>query len=240
MPMAASRFVRALVVALVTVTLMTGCDSLSLAAPAPSPVLTETRTPTPVPTMIPPGARVAFYGDSYTVGFGATEPSRRWSTLVSEHRDWAESNHGQGGLGFLVNRPSIGDGDAVDRIVEESPDAVVVMLGLNDVLAGRGTDPALAELIRSDIERLSTGLPDAALVIVEPMWFKAERPTQLQTVIDEVRDAADREGALFVAGASRWLDGSGEWMIWDGLHPNDAGYAMIARRVESALESAGL
>ncbi|MDM4763581.1 SGNH/GDSL hydrolase family protein [Galbitalea sp. SE-J8] len=198
-------------------------------------------TPTPASTAIPRGSRVAFYGDSYTVGFGATDPSLRWSTLLCADRGWIELNDAQGGLGFLLNRPSFGAGDRVDAIIAEKPDAVVVMLGLNDVLGGYGDDPRVAERIASDIDRLGAyqRASGARLVVVEPMWFKAERPPGLQTVIDLVRAATVRAHGLFVAGASHWLDDHPDWFYSDGLHPNDAGYAQIALRLEGALDANG-
>ena len=55
-----------------------------------------------------------------------------------------------------------------------------------------------------------------------------------------MRDAADRFGADWVPGASRWLEGHPEWMATDGLHPNDAGYAEMARRMDAELTRLGL
>ena len=43
-----------------------------------------------------------------------------------------------------------------------------------------------------------------------------------------------------IAGASRWLEGHPEWMSWDGLHPNDAGYAELATRMDAELARLGL
>ena len=75
---------------------------------------------------------VAFYGDSYTRGTGASSPERRWSTIVSEERGWYEFNPSVDGLGFVNNR-GFGD-DLVDLIVEHDPppDIVIVTMGLND------------------------------------------------------------------------------------------------------------
>src|SRR5580700_9199130 len=45
-------------------------------------------------------ARVAFYGDSYTLGIGATSAARRWSTIICAERGWREFNPSVNGLGF--------------------------------------------------------------------------------------------------------------------------------------------
>ena len=43
-----------------------------------------------------------------------------------------------------------------------------------------------------------------------------------------------------IAGASRWIEGHPEWMAADGIHPNDDGYAEIARRMDAELDRLGL
>ena len=50
---------------------------------------------------------VAFYGDSYTLGTGATDASRRWSTRIAESRGWREYNPSMNGLGFVNNREAL-------------------------------------------------------------------------------------------------------------------------------------
>jgi lysophospholipase L1-like esterase len=55
-----------------------------------------------------------------------------------------------------------------------------------------------------------------------------------------VRDAAERYGADWVPDASHWIEGHPEWMAPDGLHPNDDGYAEMARRMDAALTGLGL
>ena len=39
------------------------------------------------------GPTVAFYGDSYTLGTGASHPAKRWSSIISAERGW---NDGRG------------------------------------------------------------------------------------------------------------------------------------------------
>ena len=54
------------------------------------------------------GTRVAFYGDSYTLGTGASDYANRWSTIISEERGWDEFNPSVNGLGFINNRTKFG------------------------------------------------------------------------------------------------------------------------------------
>ena len=66
------------------------------------------------------------------------------------------------------------------------------------------------------------------------------RPDSLGVIIGWVHDAADEIGADWVPDASHWIEGHPEWMASDGLHPNDDGYAEMARRMDAALAELGL
>ena len=185
-----------------------------------------------------PGAVVSFYGDSYTRGKGSSDPDLRWSTIISEERGWTERNHGIDGLGFVRRRDEFPDvpGD----IIADDPDIVIVALGINDnfIFETRGNE--IQPQIDADFDRLARELPDARIVVVEPFWYTKVRPDSVEAIIGWVRSAAEREGFEYIGGASHWLDGHPEWMAPDALHPNDVGYAEIARRMDEELRALGL
>jgi len=190
-----------------------------------------------------PGATIAaFYGDSYTRGTGATSPDRRWSTIICAERGWYEFNPSVDGLGFVNNRGLALGGDLVDQIVDHDPppDVVIVTMGLNDNFSMPHRAEEIEAAIGADLARLRGELPDARLVVVEPFWYTDDRPESVEQIIDWVEDAAERVGADHIDGASRWLEGHPEWMAADGIHPNDEGYAEIARRMDEELERIGL
>jgi lysophospholipase L1-like esterase len=192
---------------------------------------------------VPPSAGapiVAFYGDSYTRGTGASSPERRWSTIIAEDRGWYEFNPSVDGLGFVNNRGF--GGDLVDRIIEQDPppDIVMVTMGLNDNFSMPAAADDIEAAIDADLQRLRDELPEARLVVVEPFWYTDARPDSVETIIEWVASAADRVGADHIEGASRWIEGHPEWMSVDGIHPNDEGYAEIARRMSAELERLGL
>lgn len=187
---------------------------------------------------------VAFYGDSYTRGTGASAPERRWSTIIARERGWWEFNPSVDGLGYVNNREFVGGGDAdlVDRIVEHepTPDVVIVTMGLNDNFSMPAREDEIEAAIDDDLRRLRDELPDARLVVVEPFWYTDDRPDSVERIIGWVEASADRVGADYIDGASRWLEGHPEWMSADGIHPDDEGYAEIARRIDEELEQLGL
>ena len=190
-----------------------------------------------------PGQLVAaFYGDSYTRGTGASSPEHRWSSIVAAERGWFEFNPSVDGLGYVINRGFAPGGDLVGQIVDHDPppDVVIVTMGLNDAFLAQADAEELEAAIRADFERFREELPDSRLVVVEPFWHQEERPSSLRRIIGWVRDAAADVGADHIAGVSRWIEGHPEWMSADTVHPNDDGYAEIARRMSSELERLGL
>jgi lysophospholipase L1-like esterase len=208
---------------------LTGCASPGADGPAASSAVPEGDGPV-----------VAFYGDSYTLGTGASDPSRRWSTVVSEERGWREYNPSVNGLGFVNHRTSFEGGDLPGLVIDADPDIVFVTMGLNDAFSYDGRAGEVHEQIGDDLDRITSALPEARLVVVEPFWYTDERPESVDVIAGWVHEAADEVGADWVPGASRWLEGHPEWMAADGLHPNDDGYAEMARRMDAELTTLGL
>lgn len=188
----------------------------------------------------PNATRVAFYGDSYTLGTGSSDPAERWSTIICNERGWSEFNPSVNGLGFINNRSTFGDGDLPSMVIADDPDIVFITMGLNDNFSyGRAADQIKAQ-ITDDFSRISTELPNARIIVVEPFWYTDERPESVDVIIGWVRDAAAAIEADYIPGASTWIEGHPEWMASDGLHPNDDGYAEMAVRMDAELIKLGL
>jgi lysophospholipase L1-like esterase len=114
----------------IAVSVVLGASVLNACTAEYGPV-TSTSKDTPM-TLLPPDAPVvAFYGDSYTLGAGASDESKRWSTIICRQRGWNEFNPSVNGLGFVRNRAADGV-DLPALIVAQHPDIVVVTMGLND------------------------------------------------------------------------------------------------------------
>ena len=188
------------------------------------------------------GPLVAFYGDSYTLGTGASDPAQRWATRISEERGWNEFNPSVNGLGFINNRRAFGEGsgDLPDLVIQQKPDIVFVTMGLNDNFSYDFAADDIHAQIDEDIDRLKTALPDARFIVVEPFWYTDARPESLGVISGWVEDAAERIDADYIAGASHWIEGHPEWMAADGLHPNDAGYDEMTKRMDAELTELGL
>lgn len=229
---------RWLVALAAAVGLLAGCAPVSEPVPSGAPTEGFGIQPDVEPTITDPAYPLAaFYGDSYTLGTGASAPGRRWSTVICADRGWNEFNPSVNGLGFVNNRrPEV---DEPAQIAAVDPDIVFVTMGLNDNFSyARVPDEKIRAAIADDFARLqATG---ARIIVVEPFWYTDRRPESVETIIGWVRDGADAIGAEWIAGASHWLEGHPEWMASDGLHPNDAGYAEMARRMDDELTALGL
>lgn len=217
---------RVAVVLAASLALLAGCSPT--AAPGADPAIPMAE-----------GPLVAFYGDSYTLGTGASDLSLRWSTQISLDRGWREFNPSVNGLGFINNRRSFADDDLPAQIIAQQPDIVIVTMGLNDNFSYSRAADEIEEQIDLDLDRLTTALPDARFVVVEPFWYTADRPASLDIISGWVRDAAERYGADYIAGASEWIAGQDGLMAADGLHPNDEGYALMTRLMDEALRDLG-
>ena len=190
------------------------------------------------PVTDPDAPLVAFYGDSYTLGTGASDPARRWSTIICAERGWNEFNPSVNGLGFVNNRRP--DVDLPSEVIAQDPDIVFVTMGLNDNFSYDFAADEIHAAIDEDLQHLKAELPDARFIVVEPFWYTDERPASVEVIIGWVHDAADAIGADWIPDASHWIEGHPEWMAGDGLHPNDDGYAEMARRMDAALTELGL
>lgn len=216
------------------VALLAGCAPV---APAPGATEGFGLEPDTSPTISTEGAPlVAFYGDSYTLGTGASSAAKRWSTIICAERGWNEFNPSVNGLGFVNNRRAV---DEPAQIVAEHPDIVIVTMGLNDNFSyARVPDDAIRTAIRDDFATLAA--IGARIVVVEPFWYTDDRPASVDIIIGWVHDGGDAIGADWIPGASHWLDGHPEWKASDGLHPNDAGYEQLAIHMDAELTQLGL
>ncbi|MEP6480466.1 MAG: SGNH/GDSL hydrolase family protein [Rhodoglobus sp.] len=209
---------------------LSGCASDDSAVISPDTVISPDSSAT----------RVAFYGDSYTLGTGASDPAQRWSTIISTERGWSEFNPSTNGLGFVNNRRSYGDGDEPSQVIADDPAILFVTMGLNDNFSYETAAAKIKSQITADFTRLKTALPDARIIVVEPFWYTDERPASVGIIMGWVKDAAASIGADYISGASHWIEGHPEWMAADGLHPNDEGYAAMAVQMDAALKKLGL
>jgi lysophospholipase L1-like esterase len=185
----------------------------------------------------------AFLGDSYTKGFGASEPEKRWTSLVAQKMGWGEDNFGVGGTGYLAAWANAEYPQGVnylgrlDEVVASNPDIVVVAGGQNDKSLLPSDRKMVFDAVADTFIQLRQRLPTARIVAVGPS-SGALVPPWLVELDDQVQAAARAAGADYVSLISPTPVIQQYMLLTDG-HVDDSGHAAIADRVLSVLASSG-
>lgn len=207
-------------------------------SPAPS------ASPSPSPSAsIGQGSTVAFLGDSFAAGAGASAPDKRWTTLVSTKNGWAETNlaHAQtgyvqaGSLGTCTPKVCAPFTAVVPKAVAAKPRLVIITGGANDVNQGQS---AVAAAVTQTVSELKAGLPDATIVVTNPWWDLRPTNPNLAGYTTTIRTAATNAGAIWAETGQPLATPA--LMKDDGVQPNDEGHAALAAAITSALERAGI
>lgn len=168
---------------------------------------------------------IAFFGDSVSVGFGASTRTRGYVSRVSSwlrtHGKRVDStNNARGGVpvAYWMYAP-----------MPRQLDAAVVELGTNDVRLGT-TSTQFARAYRTLTSRILAANPNAQLLCLS-VWSR-RGGTSFESVVNGwIREACPGTYVDITRLRSyRSIRSS------DGFHPNDAGYRLIAEAVESKLK----
>ncbi|OZC96808.1 hypothetical protein CH281_23410 [Rhodococcus sp. 06-221-2] len=187
--------------------------------------------PVSIPDSVPV---VAFLGDSYSKGIGASSNGRRWTTLVSAAMGWSELNLAEGGSGYTTSYlgQKTDYGIKLDVLAAAQPDVVVVSGGRNDYEAG--TASVTGAVASSLFAAIKAAAPNTELIVTSPIWDSTEPPADFPTLIDGVKAATtSAEGRYLDIGEP--LADHPDMIDPDGLHPNNEGHQIIASAVVSAL-----
>lgn len=203
-------------------------------ASEPAPPKANARPVVPTGTRARP-IRATFLGDSYTTGWnGSGRGSRGWPAIVARGLGWKVTNLAVAGTGF-VNPGWTGQPlrTRLAATVRSKPQVVVVAIGHNDSRYGA----AAVTAARRDLARLRRLLPDAAIVVIAPIWANGSPPTTMLRLRTALRREARAIHALFIDPLSGgWFAGASHRFIsGDGIHPTDAGHRHIARLVLRSL-----
>jgi len=158
---------------------------------------------------------IVFFGDSLVAGYGATANNGVVDQL-SAQLEKPIINAG-------VSGDTTTDGLArLDAVLAHDPGLTIILLGGNDALRKHPIEETEANL-RQIIETLQANGSAVVLVGIRSGLIGDRYDTMFETLRDEY-------DLLYVPDALRGLIGRTEYMT-DAIHPNDAGYAMLAERI---------
>jgi acyl-CoA thioesterase-1 len=219
-------FIKNLLVFMATVTLLavTGCDS--------SPPPQEAKPVNRVNTTEVEGIIVAM-GDSLTAGLGVAPsdsyPAQLEKLLADRGLNYQVVNAG------ISGETSSGAKARVDWVLKLNPDIVILETGANDGL--RGIDPKLVE---ENIEQIIVRLEQekVTVVLTGMMMLTNLGKTYVTSFNDLYPRLARRHEVVFMPFFLKDVAAEPSNNQADGIHPNPAGYEIIAANLLPYVEQA--
>jgi lysophospholipase L1-like esterase len=176
---------------------------------------------------------VAFLGDDWTAGIGASAKAKRFTTRVCAQLQVTERNFGIDGAGYAKSGAGGDDyRSQVAKIVAADPAIVVVSGGRNDYSDDADTTAAAVHAL---FAQLHEKLPNAKLVAIAPFWGDSDLPPEMIALSDAVHSGVTDAGGTYLDIADP-VHGHPEYMA-DDADPDNAGYAAIAAALEPELSS---
>lgn len=188
----------------------------------------EFQTPTPRPKR-----RCAIYGDSVTQGFTASSVDQTYAFRLAELKKHQLVNLGIGGRSSRAS-----DGNVVGKI---PCDQLVVLMGVNDWQGGKPLD-TYKKNMSEFIVNFRKHQKDTPICFVTPLWVPpAWRPKRVtnpleayrQVLRDVVKNAADPN--ITLVEGPELIDHDPKLFDRVAVHPNDAGFNMMAQRLAKHL-----
>lgn len=188
------------------------------------------------------GTIFGFIGDSITQGYRATSSAKRWSTLVSKIFGATEKNVAVSGTGFTTSPESTRfDGQADNLIAAVGKNAPVSIVfisgGVNDLSLNVNTGMSVLE---ATVSKVRAAFPLARIIVTIGLSGTMEK--NLHPSNKAMRERLPYYAKLCQKAASLGCEVmAGYYMTSvnpayssdDGLHPNDAGYALIGEFMAS-------
>lgn len=207
------------------------------------------------------GKKIAFLGDSITEGVGPSSPENVYWRILERNTGAHCYGYGISGTRIARQRVSIDpswDRYFMLRVDDMIPDAdiVVVLGGVNDFAHGDApfgthedrTVDTFCGAVHLLMEALIGRYPEATILFMTPMHYVEEdnvtytpygtrRCANLQTYVDAIMEAAAYYAIPVLdlyrtSGIQPKLEVLREEYMPDGIHPNDAGNARIAVRLQ--------
>ncbi|MEQ7802176.1 arylesterase [Pedobacter sp. ASV1-7] len=180
--------------------------------------------------------QIIFFGDSLTAGYGLrSAPTESFPALLQQKINQSCFPY------QIINAGISGDTtqSALYRLenVLRSPVAIFILaLGANDMLQSH-SPAATAANLEKIIQRVKETNPEVKLALLGmelPAWITQAKAEPYRKLY---RGLAEKYGMSYLPFLLEGVAGKPELNMPDGLHPNAAGYQIIAERVWPLLHS---
>jgi len=178
-------------------------------------------------------ARVLFFGDSLTAGYGVA-PEVAYPARIREKID-ARSLPAEVAVGAVSGDTSAGGLRRIDWMLRRPVDVFVLALGANDGL--RGIEPGATEAnLQAILDKVLARYPDAEILIAGmrmPPSMGKEHTEAFAAIYPRLAEAND---ATLIPFLLEGVGGRLDLNLPDRIHPNAAGHAILAETVWQYLE----
>jgi len=173
------------------------------------------------------------YGDSVSQGFTASGIGKTYAYRLGELRNWQIVNAATGG-----RASSAKDGM---ELAEIKCSMLLVLIGVNDWQGGVAPFAYKRNIIGL-IRNFRVKQPDTPICFVTPLWvppswIPSRGAADLEEYRKALRDAVTESGysGLKVIDGTLLIDHKAEFFDKIAVHPNDAGFEMMAERLSKGL-----
>ncbi|TQK19118.1 lysophospholipase L1-like esterase [Microbacterium sp. SLBN-154] len=237
--------VLALAVAVGAVAAVAGIRAWLTPPPAPPVAVAapEDAVVQPAPLVLPDDPRILVFGDSWTFGSAASDPSLGYAYQLADRLGAEVVVDGVRGSGYL--KPGLDGGSFGERVAaldpSLDPDLVILQGSIND----RRLYPAgYREAVTAVWDALSATYPDATVVILGPAPQVLPVETATAQIDDDLAALAAERGWWYVSPIDEeWIgEANYDAVIDTGIgrdHPSTEGHAYLADRVADAVRMLG-
>jgi lysophospholipase L1-like esterase len=208
--------------------------------PAAAPVAAgETAMIAPAPLVLPEDPTVLVFGDSWTYGSAASDPTKGYAYVLADLLEGTTIVNGVRGSGYLkpgLDGPAFGERiAALDPSIE--PDLIVIQGSINDREQG---EAGYRDAVNAAWNAMSTTYPDAQIVVLGPA------PHELPAAAGTVR--IDRDLSALAAARGWWYISplTEDWITPENYldvidveigrrHPSTEGHRYLAEKLAAAL-----
>ena len=174
-----------------------------------------------------PGIRWVAYGDSITEGFLASDSFKNYLSLVGAAKNWEVVNMGFGWRGLKDSGSGGSDGTVIGGL---GASIITVLMGYNDAAAGL-TAADYRTNLTALVNQVRLASPKIPIYLISPI-YTANNQSLLASyrtqIMNDVATANDSR-LFFIDGLALGINaGNAGMYLSDGIHPNDAGFAVIA------------
>ncbi len=210
-------------------------------APIESPVLAseESVAVAPAPLVLPERPHVLVFGDSWTYGSAASDPTLGYAYLLADLLGGEATVDGVRGSGYLkpgVDGPTFGERiAALDPALD--PDLVIVQGSINDRASGVA---GYREAVTAAWDALAATYPDATIVVLGPAPHELPVGDATARIDQDLAALAGRRGWWYISPVQEdWITDQNYLAVIDvdlgKKHPSTDGHRYLAERVVAAI-----